>query len=336
MISSALAWLGIDVSKLKLDVSLLRENRQRAKTFQNTPDGWQDLVAWLTALGIEQVHVCLEATGRYGEGVALALHRAGHVVSIANPAQIKDFTRSTLTRNKSDAVDAKAIREFCRLSRPASWTPPSQAEQALRDLVRTRDGLIAAKVEWSNRRQDGALCAMADEAMVRIIEMLEEERRAIEAAIAETIAGDTELAQQYGLLLSVPGVGRTLATVVLTELPTPSAFKTVKQVAAYAGLTPSDYRSGSSVKHSSRISRIGNATLRAALYMPALTAMRFNPLVKSLVDRLRMQARLEGKQIVVAAMRKLLCLCYGVLKTGKPFDLDHCAAWTQAALTSPG
>ena len=103
-------------------------------------------------------------------------------------------------------------------------------------------------------------------------------------------------------------------------MPEPGSLQRSGQIVAYAGLNPSHYRSGSSINHPTRISKIGNATLRSALYMPALSAMRFNPAIAALVARLKSAGRLKPKQIVVAAMRKLLVLCFGVLKTGKRFD----------------
>jgi transposase len=122
------------------------------------------------------------------------------------------------------------------------------------------------------------------------------------------------------LLLSVVGVGKTLAASLLAEMPEPGVLRRSGEMVAYAGLNPSHHRSGSSIDRPTRISKIGNATLRSLLYMPALSAMRFNPAVAALVARLKSAGRLKPKQIVVAAMRKLLVLCFGVLKTGKRFD----------------
>jgi transposase len=110
------------------------------------------------------------------------------------------------------------------------------------------------------------------------------------------------------------------ASVVLAELPGPDVLRSSAEVVAYAGLNPRQYQSGTSVVRATRISKIGNAVLRAALYMPALSAMRYNPAIVALVTRLKSQGRLKPKQIVVAAMRKLLVLCFGVLKTRTPFD----------------
>jgi transposase len=122
------------------------------------------------------------------------------------------------------------------------------------------------------------------------------------------------------LLLSVIGVGETLAASLLAEMPEPEVPRRSGEMVACAGLNPSHHRSGSSIDRPARISKIGNATPRASLSMPALSAMRFNPAVAALVARLKQAGRLTPKQIVAAAMRKLLVLCFGVLKTGKPFD----------------
>ena len=121
-------------------------------------------------------------------------------------------------------------------------------------------------------------------------------------------------------MVSINGVGEALAGIVLAELPGPDILGSSAAVAAYAGLNPQQHQSGISVSRPVQISKIGNAVLRTALYMPASWAMRYNPAVVALVDRLKAQGRLKGKQIVIAAMRKLLVLCFGVLKTGKEFD----------------
>jgi hypothetical protein len=112
------AVLGIDVSKNTFDASL-GAGKARSKSFANSPDGWHQLIAWLGEHKIGQVHACLEATGRHGLGISLALHEAGHVVSIVNPAQIRNFARTKLGRNKTDQVDAVHIREYAELFKRA-------------------------------------------------------------------------------------------------------------------------------------------------------------------------------------------------------------------------
>lgn len=138
--------------------------------------------------------------------------------------------------------------------------------------------------------------------------------------VVSIIDNDCDLQSKRDLLLSISGVGETLAGVVLAELPGPDVLRSSAEVVAYAGLNPRQHQSGTSIDRATRISKIGNAVLRAALYMPALSAMRYNSAIVALVTRLKSRGRLKPKQIVVAAMRKLLVLCFGVLKTGRPFD----------------
>ena len=198
--------------------------------------------------------------------------------------------------------------------------------------MRTREALTASRVEWTNRRNSGQGSAAADAAMAAVIARLEAEIVALDQAIGDAIGQNEDLRARHDLLISVPGIATHTAAVILSEMPGPEVLRTAREAAAYAGLNPSHRQSGSSLDAPSRISRIGNATLRAALYFPALAAIRWNPLV--LRQRLKDQGRLKPKQIVGAAMRKLLHLCFGVLKTGKPFDPNHASATDKTAATT--
>src|SRR3954453_22650076 len=211
------AWLGIDIAKQKFDVALNWNTRRRAKVFRNDAEGWQALLRWLKDLGVDQVHACLEATGRYGDGLALRLHDAGHRVSVVNPAQIKHCAK--LGRNKTDRADAALICDYCRLFEPAAWTPPSAALRQLRDLVRTREALTASRVEWTNRRNSGQGSAAADAAMAGVITRLEAEIVALDQAIEDAIGQNEDLRTRHDLLVSVPGIATHTAAVILSELP---------------------------------------------------------------------------------------------------------------------
>jgi transposase len=312
--------LGIDVSKNTLDASLSSRNRVRARSVANSSDGWRDLLDWLTTEKIRRVHACMESTGRYSLGIACALYEAGHIVSIVNPAQIRDFARTKLGRNKTDEVDAAHIREYCELFKPQPWAPPSEAHRRLAELQTIRSGIVAGLTEWKNRKGSGMVDSVAQSLADVTISHFSSQLEAVDEAIAQTIDNDSGLRRKRDLLLSISGVGETLAGVVLAELPGPDVLRSSAEVVAYAGLNPRQHQSGTSIDRVTRISKIGNAVLRAALYLPAMSAMRYNPAVVALVARLKSRGRLKPKQIVVAAMRKLLVLCFGVLKTGKPFD----------------
>ena len=186
--------------------------------------------------------------------------------------------------------------------------------------MRVRQALQAALTEWRNRRGSGALVEAADQAIAGVIEHLEQKLDALNLTIEQTIAGDPELRAQHRLLMSVPGIATRTAATLLVELPAPGVLNSARETAAYAGLNPCQNQSGSSLHRPARISRIGNAAMRTALYLPAITAMRHNPLVRALRERLEAKGELQPMQIVAAAMRKLLHLCFGVLKTRQPFD----------------
>jgi transposase len=312
--------LGIDVSKNTIDVSMSGCNKVRARSFANSADGWHHLLAWLISQKIQRVHACLESTGRYSIGIASALYEAGHVVSIVNPAQIRDFARTKLGRNKTDGVDASHIREYCELFKPQPWAPASEAHRRLGELQTIRAGIIAGLTEWKNRKNSGMIDAVAQSLADVTISHFTRQLGAVDEAITQTIDHDPVLRRKRDLLLSISGVGETLAGIVLAELPGPDVLRSSAEVVAYAGLNPRLHQSGTSIDRITRISKIGNAVLRAALYMPAMSAMQHNPAIVALVARLKSRGRLKPKQIVVAAMRKLLVLCFGVLKTGKPFD----------------
>jgi len=317
--------IGIDVSKETLDVSVITGGKPLGKQFANTDQGYGLLIGWLVHRKLGQVHACLEATGRYSLGVALALHAAGHVVSIVNPAQIRDFARTKLGRNKTDKVDAGHIREYGAVFRPPAWRPPSPALRRLCELQTMRAGFLASRIEWQNRAASLDAASLGGDAAAGVlaaatIAHFQAQIAAVDQAIAQTIDQDDDLRGKRDLLLSIDGVGQTLAALVLAELPGSDVITTGAQAVAYAGLNPRRFQSGSSVNRPTRISKIGNAVLRAGLFMPAMAAMRHNPAVAALAARLHAKGRLTPKQILIAAMRKLLVICFGVLKSGRPFD----------------
>ena len=260
------AVLGIDVSKNTFDASLGAGTKVRSKSFTNSSDGWHQLIAWLGEHKIGRVHACLEATGRYGLGIALALHEAGYVVSIVNPAQIRNFARTKLGRNKTDQVDAVRIREYAELFKPRPWTPPSPAMRRLCELQTLRAGTVAGLTEWKNRRGSGMADDLALSLAETTIRHFASQLEAIDQAIAETIDNDVELSAKRDLLVSINGVGEVLAGIVLAELPGPDILDSSAAVAAYAGLNPQQHQSGISLNRPVRISKIGNAVLRTALY----------------------------------------------------------------------
>jgi transposase len=135
--------LGLDLAKLKFNACLLREGgKLRHKVFPNTPDGFSQLSDWLDQQGVKRAHTCLEAIGTYGDSLATYLHEAGQTVSRVNPAAVKAYAQSHLSRTKNDRVDAALIAGFCAERRPPAWQPPTSELRELQALVRRLDSLV--------------------------------------------------------------------------------------------------------------------------------------------------------------------------------------------------
>ncbi|MFO0808873.1 MAG: IS110 family transposase [Gemmataceae bacterium] len=321
-------FVGIDVSKATLDACFLRpDGRTRAAAFGNDAAGHAALIAWADRhAAAAPAHFCMEATGAYSEAPALALADAGRAVSIVNPARVKYAGRVRGRGNKTDAADARLIAEYAARERPAAWTPPTPEVRELQALVRRRDDLRAMAAREKGRLDSPALRGAARKSVERTVEFLDAEAGKVQAAADGLIAASPDLAADRALLESIPGVGRQTASTVLAELPRGDALGSAQSAAAYAGLAPREFRSGTSVRRRTRLSKAGNARLRRALYMPTLTAVRFNPVLRSFFARL-VAAGKPRMQAIGACMRKLVMICYGVLNNRAPFDAD----WSKVA-----
>lgn len=318
--NSSRAALGIDVAKQKFDVCLIKENDKiKHKIFPNTQHGFEQLVRWLASHRVENLHACLEATGSYGEALAVHLHEAAFVVSVVNPAQVKAFAASRLTRTKTDKVDAELIARFCLAHSPAAWQPPASEVRELQALVRRLESLVEMRVAEENRLSSGVSIESVRCSLEEHINYLIEEIKQTEALIRQHIDNHPDLKQKSDLLDSIPGIGQTTAALLLAEITDFTQYKGARQVAAYAGLVPRERRSGSSVRGRTCLSKIGNARLRKALYFPAMTALRCSDFFQQWASGMRQRGK-SKMTVIGAAMRKLIHLAYGVLKTGKPFD----------------
>jgi transposase len=314
-----MCWIGIDVSKATLDVALVRASDRQHTQITNDKSGFRTLQNFLKKRCANSAHVCLEATGLYGDGVATFLHERGYKVSVVNPARIKAYGDSQLKRNKTDRADASLIADFCRTQQPEPWQPPLPAVKELRALLRHLDDLQAMRQQESNRAQAGEQSATVLAQLRQHIAFLDCQIDQLKRQIDDHFDQHPDLKQQRDLLTSIPGIGDLTAGRLLAELRDMRAFDSARQVAAFVGLTPRQIQSGSSLHRRTRLSKQGNAALRAALYMPAVVAKRCNPLIRALAARLRARGHCE-MSIIGAAMHKLLHLAYGVLKSGQPFD----------------
>jgi transposase len=312
--------LGIDIAKQKFDVALLADGKTKHKACKNSVEGFKILMIWLEKQGIKKIHACLEATGTYGEDLAIYLHEAGHAVSIVNPARIKGFAQSELVRTKTDKIDAGVIARFCLAMKPETWVPPAPEIRSLRALVRRVDSLIDMRSQEKNR------ISTAHESVIVLIKehivYLDQEIEKIRKQIANLIKQNPHLKQRKDLLDSIPGLGKATVPHLLAELDNLDKFTHVREMVAFIGLAPKETLSGSSIKGKPRLCKIGHARLRKALYMPALVSIQCNPVMIAFYNRLKEKGK-NGKVIVCAIMRKLVHVIFGVLKSGKMYDPNY-------------
>lgn len=323
--NTSLYFVGIDVAKLKLDIALLKNGKTKTKVFGNSAEGFQLLQQWLIAqqLTPESTKLCLEATGAYSETIALFLIEQGWCVSVVNPARVKGFAQSELARNKTDRADAALLARFCAALQPEPWQAPPLAYRQLRAWVERLAALKDMHQQEANRQE--AMHSSGQAAVSAHIQShldwLATEIAKLETDIDDHIDGHPELKTDAELMRSIPGIGARTVAKLLAYAGNVRQFQNAKALAAYAGVTPRQHQSGSSVMGRSMLSRAGNAKLRHALYMPGLVARRHNPTLKGFGDRLKDNG-LAPKAVIGAVMRKLLHIIYGVITSGKPFQAN--------------
>jgi transposase len=310
--SSTKTILGLDVSKDKLDACLLTP-QPRTTTVPNTAAGHVQLLAWAAAAG--PLHLCLEATSTYGFPIARHAHQAGHTVSILQPLAVARYAQATLSRNKTDRLDAALVADFGRTQEPRAWTPPSPAQEQLQAQSRLRAELVQQRQGLHNRLATAH--ASVAPVLRQLVRSLERQLLKLDAALAATLQADPALHAQARLLRGIPAVGPVLCAGLLAELP--ADLRDGRAATAYAGLNPRQRESGTSLHARPRLSKLGNARLRRLLYVPALSGLQHNPVLRAQAERLAARGK-TGKVRVGALMRKLLCLCVGVRRSQQPWN----------------
>lgn len=328
---------GIDIAKSTAVFCLLGSDGKqlsRPETFANSSQGFKQALKWMRKLAKPykpfDYHVCMEATGVYYLPMAKFFHGQDAVtVSVANPAQVKSYAQAELVRTKTDGVDSAVIARFAMAMKPRLWTPPLPHEEEVLSILRRLDDLKDMKTAEGNRLE--ALQVVGDTTLnvqagvSDLIVFIDSQMDSLKKRLRELTREHPDLDENIKLLCSIPGVAEITAHHLLSEIGDIERFDNVKQVVAYAGLAPAERQSGTSVRGKSMINKRGSAKLRTPLYMPAISAMKHNPVVKDLYERLRADGK-PKMLALVACMRKLLHIAYGVLKNRKRFD----PAWSRA------
>jgi transposase len=312
------AVLGIDIAKAKFVSALLTaDGRIRHKSAANTPAGFDELATWLKRQGVTRVHACLEATGTYGDALATWLSDAGHVVSVVNPAIIHAYAGTQLARSKTDRIDADLIARFTATQQPPAWTPPAPEIRQLQALVRRLDALQGMRTQEVNRLAAGVTVDAVRASIDAVLAHLEAQIAQVQRLIRDHLDQHPDLRAQRDLLITIPGIGDATAAILIAEL-FDKPFTSARQAAAFAGVVPRLVESGT-LRGRSRLSKIGPGRLRKALYFPAVSALRWNPTIRAVRDRLGAAGK-PPMVIIGAAMRKLIHIAFGVLKSERAYQ----------------
>lgn len=304
-------FVGIDVSRDRLDVHL----RPAGEAFSVARDdeGVEALAARLRELSPDLV--VLEATGGFETVVAAGLAACGLPLAVVNPRQIRDFARAVGRLAKTDPLDAAIIAQFAEAVRPQARMVPDQAARALGELVARRRQIVAMMVAERNHRrqltQSGAIRTVAC-----VLATLQAQLRAIDSEIDDAVRGSPAWRDTEDLLTSVPGIGQRIARTLIAELPELGRLDR-RKLAALAGLAPFNRDSGT--RHGRRCIAGGRSTVRSALYMAVLVAIRRNLPLAQTYHRLRDGGK-PAKVAIVACMRKLLAILNAILRDKTPWQ----------------
>ena len=320
--SKQVLYVGIDVGCEELWGAV---SGMKPKRFEHSKRGIRSLYNWAAKkAGDDQMNFCMEATGVYSISVASQMVNEYQArISIVNPAQIAAYGRVQMKRSKTDQIDAEVIRSYAESQKPAVWEPASLPLRQLTSLVTRADAIKDCLGQWRNRRHAQKFIPdLPDEVKKtqRSIERsLTTQLKKIETAIGNLCAQESTLAQKVALLCTIPGVANQSAVKLLAYGQDWLTERSAKALTAHAGLAPHHHQSGSSVRGKSRIDKRGNPKLRKTLFMPALVAVHYNPVLMRFYKRLLKNGK-PKKLALVAAMRKLLLISRAMLIAQKPFN----------------
>lgn len=324
--------VGVDISKDSFHTRILSTKSDsvvpvdKISKFDNSFNGFTSFFKWLSRLNVclQSSLIVMEATGIYWEKLAFYCVKKENInVSVVNPKQIKHFALTNLRRSKTDPLDADLIAHFGVALKPNTWNPPNPILEELKQISRERDSLVKMLVEEQNRLHAIKASANPSSVVLKshrvVIKYLEKQVKKLETVISDKLDNNSGLKEKKELLKTIPGIGDISACVLLTETNEFSTFTDPKQVAAYAGISPCQHESGSSIHKKIKISKVGNSKIRSTLYLSSLSCIRANNTFKRFYERLREKGK-PAKVALIAVARKLLHIIFAIIKSGKAFD----------------
>jgi transposase len=320
-------YLGIDVAKAKLDFCLLPDEGTRPLIKGCVPNSAKGFIVLFEQIAplvpsLRQLHCTFEATGSYTRALAAFLHLHKVAYSEVNPAKIKYFGQSHHARTKTDPADARRIAQFGQERSLPLSEPLAPATRRFQAIVHELQALVEQCTACRNRLHASEIRDVQD-SLHDQIQWLEQRIAQFEAKAQQIIDDEPIMKSDQTLLRTITGIAQRSSLLILAELAG-KKFQSARQLAAYSGLTPREQRSGESVKGRTRLCKIGNACLRAALYMPAQSARRHCLTIKTWADDIANRGK-APKAVIGAVMRKLSHIIFGVLKHQSPFDPNKAA-----------
>lgn len=307
--------IGIDVSQDWFDACVRVGNEPKWAQFSNNGKGRNELHKWLKKHDIKMPQLFMEATGRYGEDLAVWAHKHDWQVTIINPRCIRKFAESRLQYNKTDKLDSFCILRFAEGLEPGevkTWKPKSHVHRELTELHLEIAGLEKIIGQERNRLQSGLKSQIVKRSIRTTVEYLKSQKENLEKMAIQLIKQDPELFKLYKILKPVIGFGDKTIITLLAKVDF-ARFRKGRQLVAFAGIAPRKWSSGSSVRKRESISRVGHATLRNSLYFPAVVAMTHDPLMAAFKERLEKKGKAK-KAIICAVMATLLRKAFALVR----------------------
>jgi len=314
--------VGVDISARSFDLVVTNAGKVGpVERFSQSPEGHDKAIARLKAL--KPSLIVMEATGVYYLDLAVALFHAGLPVAVINPKSFHHFAQLKLRGSKTDGIDTVLLAQYGQQMQPPLWTPPSPNALALRDLGRQINRLTAARTQARNRlhalQAKRSTLALLIEDEREGITLLEQRIERLRKTALAMVAADQPLARQWANLCAAKGVGEASAIAILGELCVLPQHLKAAQLSRFAGLDVRLNQSGTSVNRPGRLSKTGNAYLRSALFMPALSAVRHDPRAKAFYQALLARGK-KKLQAICAVMRKYLTGLWACMRSQTPFN----------------
>jgi transposase len=311
--------LGIDIGKKELSIALLKNEHFFCRTVANSEAGFTEIEKFVSSKTSEQPEVYMEATGHYHSAVADYLFDRGYIIKVVNPRKIHSFAGVKLSRNKTDKADAKIIARYgVKFDDDRPYKKLPKNVRKIRALYRTYLGLID-QAKMCKNHLESAIDKDATDYWKESLKNFEIQIKKIVKQIVSIIEAESSLSLKFKNLQTIPGIAKITAIAVLSEIGNIEDFLSARQLAAYLGATPKHKESGTSVHGKAKMSKMGNAILRKALFLPSITASNICEPLQKYKQKQKAKEK-KAKQIIIAIMKKIIYAIYVVLKKGSIFN----------------